>query len=186
MNYTRKYRELQDPRRKNQAYNKQKTFVKKYPRKNTQKRLCREYTITSENTETYFSKEYSDHTCYIRNHNGLDEYGNCTGKRCDGKSMVCYRTECPTYKKIWIEANVEGRIKKCDGCLWTITDTPKKEWGTNVGTCVNQIFAKKNVEEKGIVRMITEFLMTSPKKEKDTGWDFDIYYICDDYTIIIK
>lgn len=144
----------------------------KYVKKIYKKRLSREYSIMKETMDTYFPREYEVDTLTIHTHNGLDEYGNCTGKLCDGKSMLCGMCLCPQYQRRIKEAKAEGRYNtECFGCITWIKDTPSNEWGNNVTTCMVQTFAQKfNYNNMNTVKLITEYLMTSPQRKRINSW----------------
>lgn len=175
MGCARKFRERHEPPlpRKQKPKPKKTKQQKKYPEKKYQKRLSREYSLMKETTHTYFPREHEVDTWTIHAHNGLDEYCNCTGKLCDGKSMLCCMCDCPKYKRMIEEAKKEGRYIKEPGG-YSILVKPSNEWGNNVSICVTQAFAQKmNFGNLNTVKMITEYLMTPPPRKRLDSWDFD-------------
>lgn len=182
MNCTRKFRERHEPpQQKRRRPKQEKKKQQKYLDKKYQKRLCREYSLMKESTVTYFPREYEVDTWTIHTHNGLDEYGNCTGKLCDGKSMLCGMCLCPQYQRRIKEAKAEGRYNsECFGCITWIKDIPSNEWGNNVSTCVTQVFAQKyNFRNVNTVKLISEYLMTPPQRKRFNSWG-SIYDDSDD------
>jgi len=174
MSCARKFQEQYEPRRRRTTHRLTQKKQPKYPPKKIRKhRLCREYSVAKESMITYFPKEDEVDTWVIHTHGGLDEYCNCTGKLCDGKSMLCAMSECPKYLQRIKEAKAEGRYhSECHGCVTSIGDTPSKEWGGNVSTCVTQAFAQKlNFRSDNTVKLIASFLMTPPKRKRFSSWD---------------
>ena len=171
------YYEDKKSRKKREKNNTQQKRKKqqKYVEKRYKKRISREYALMKETTDTYFPREYEVETWTIRSHNGLDEYGNCTGKLCDGKSMLCSMCECPQYQRIIKEAKAEGRYSvECFGCMTCIKDSPTKNWGNNVTTCLVQVFSKKmNYQDANTVKLIIEYLMTPPQRKIFNSWYSD-------------